>query len=452
MTSDPPQATATASDTAGSGDAEQQVQSNGAAPVVRFEDDFRENPPKNKGYARGPRPRRTSIAVVLGLDWRQQRDLTVSERYRQPGNLRHAEVDDEHGKSEFFLTLLLQSVEDSLPLFVGTILFLLVWALLCSFCAQLLRDQAAADAVAAYADQDTEEVASRAKQWLEDITECKSAVSIIGTLFVFTLVFRFNACYDRWWESRIFWGDIITKCIDLGVMNRRWFNHEDLQNQISRFIVVYSFACKALLRGTSLNEEGGDGPRLVERGLLSQQELDLMDGSPSWQPFFCLETLRAIVVQIYGIPDMKGFKPGTSKLQAQIFRNFDNNLKDLNTLIGSCVRVRASGLPASYDAITMTSFVTFFLLASVVWSVAIGWMTPIIVFFASVIIMFLILMGTKLVDPFGLDKVDIPMESFCAQIEAQLRAIDERNETIIEVTSDAARSGLRRRSMFDTSG
>ncbi len=89
-----------------------------------------------------------------------------------------------------------RSVEDSLPLFVGTILFLLVWALLCSFCAQLLRDQAAAD-IAAYPDQDLDEVASRAKQWLDDITECKSAVSIIGTLFVFTLVFRFNACYDR---------------------------------------------------------------------------------------------------------------------------------------------------------------------------------------------------------------------------------------------------------------
>ncbi len=115
MTSDPPQATASdtagsGDATAGSGDAEQQVQSNGAAPVVRFGDDFTENPPKNKGNARGrgPRPRRTSIAVVLGLDWRQQRDLTVSERYCQPGNLRHAEVDDEHGKSEFFLTLLLQ--------------------------------------------------------------------------------------------------------------------------------------------------------------------------------------------------------------------------------------------------------------------------------------------------------------------------------------------------------
>lgn len=107
----------------------------------------------------------------------------------------------------------------------------------------------------------------------------------------------------------------------------------------------------------------------------------------------------------------------------------------MNTLIGNCVRVRASGLPASYDAITMTSFVTFFLLASVVWSAAIGWMTPIIVFLAAMIIMFLILMGSKLVDPFGLDKVDIPMECFCATIEAQMQAIDQRSKAIIASAS-----------------
>ncbi len=46
----------------------------------------------------------------------------------------------------------------------------------------------------------------RAERWMEDIESCKSAISILGTLFVFTLVFRFNTCYDRWWESRVFWG------------------------------------------------------------------------------------------------------------------------------------------------------------------------------------------------------------------------------------------------------
>ena len=128
-------------------------------------------------------------------------------------------------------------------------------------------------------------------------------------------------------------------------------------------------------------------------------------------------------------------------------RHYSNTLKDMNTLIGNSVRVRASGLPASYDAITMTSFVTFFLLASVVWSAAIGWMTPIVVFLASVIIMFLIVMGTKLVDPFGLDKVDIPMECFCATIESQMQAIDQRGKSIIEVSSQKVRSGAVRPSL-----
>mmetsp|Transcript_18188 Transcript_18188/g.29824 ORF Transcript_18188/g.29824 Transcript_18188/m.29824 type:complete len:106 (-) Transcript_18188:32-349(-) len=93
----------------------------------------------------------------------------------------------------------------------------------------------------------------------------------------------------------------------------------------------------------------------------------------------------------------------------------------------------------------MTSFITFFLLASVVWSAAIGWMTPIIVFMASTIIMFLILMGSKLVDPFGLDKVDIPMECFCATIEAQLQAVDQRSKSVIAMCEDKPRSGIGRR-------
>ncbi len=118
----------------------------------------------------------------------------------------------------------------------------------------------------------------------------------------------------------------------------------------------------------------------------------------------------------------------------------------MNILIGNCIRVRASGLPASYDAITMTSFVTFFLLASVVWSAAIGWMTPIIVFLAATIIMFLILMGSKLVDPFGLDKVDIPMENFCATIDAQMQAIDQRSKAII--ASASKKDDLDARSRF----
>lgn len=280
-----------------------------------------------------------------------------------------------------------------------------------------------------------------AENWAQDIEDCNTAVSIVGTLFVFMLVFRFNACYDRWWESRIYWGDIISNSLDLGMMNRRWFANTDLQDKMSRFIIVYSYACKSLLRGKSLKHEGEDGAGLVKKGLLSQQELDLMHDSPCWQPHFCLDIIREIIIQAHMIPDGKGLRmDDTNKVHGQLFRCLDNTIKDLNKLIGNCVRVRASGLPASYDAITMTGFVAFFLLASLVWSMAIGWMTPIIVFIASTLIMFLIVMGTKLVDPFGTDKVDIPMEDFCATIEAQILTIDERSAAVRE----AIRAGEKR--------
>ena len=279
------------------------------------------------------------------------------------------------------------SIEDSAGFFASTILFLVTWATLCAFGAHELRKRAASDPDGI------------AQMWIEDIENGKNAVAIIGTLFVFTVVFRFNACYDRWWESRIFWGDIISKSLEMGMMNRRWFAHEELQDKLSGYIVVFGYACKSLLRGKSLTEDGEDGAALVKRGLLSQKELDIMHSCPSWQPHFCLDMIREIILQLHSIPDGKGLRiDDTNKVHGQLFRCLDNTLKDMNTLIGNCVRVRASGLPASYDAITMTSCIAFFLIASVVWSMAIGWMTPIIVFLASIIIMFLIVMGSKLVE------------------------------------------------------
>jgi hypothetical protein len=289
---------------------------------------------------------------------------------------------------KFFLTLLVQSTEDSAGFFASTILFLVAWSTICAFGAYELRKLAAADPGGA------------AERWMEDIDNGKSAVAIIGTLFVFTVIFRFNACYDRWWESRIFWGDIISKSLEMAMYNRRWFANDELQDRLSGYIVVFGYSCKSLLRGKSLNEdEGGDGKDFVKRGLISQKELDLMHSNPSWQPHFCLDMIREIIVRLHMIPEGKGLRiDDSNKIHGQLFRCLDNTLKDLNTLIGNCIRVRASGLPASYDAITMTSCIGFFMIASVVWSVSIGWMTPIIVFLASMIIMFLIVMGSKLVE------------------------------------------------------
>ena len=182
--------------------------------------------------------------------------VSFSKRLRSNSARRHAEIDDEKGKAQFFLTLLFQSIEDSACFFASTILFLVAWATICAYGAYELRKVAAADP------------GGIAEQWVEDIDNGKNAVAIIGTLFVFTVVFRFNACYDSWWESRVAWGDIISRSLELGMMNRTWFANEELQDKLSGYIIVFGYSCKSLLRGKSLNEEGEDGKDLVKRGLM----------------------------------------------------------------------------------------------------------------------------------------------------------------------------------------
>ena len=104
-------------------------------------------------------------------------------------------------------------------------------------------------------------------------------------------------------------------------MNRRWFDHEELQDQLSRFIVVFSYACKALLRGKSLTAEGEDGADLVKKGLLTKHEHSIMHNSPSWQPHFCLDVIREVVLKLHMIPGGKGLRiDDSNKIHGQLFR------------------------------------------------------------------------------------------------------------------------------------
>lgn len=197
------------------------------------------------------------------------------------------------------------------------------------------------------------------------------------------------------------------------MLNRRWIANGALNDRMSRYIIAYSYSSMALLRGISLAEEDGRGKELVERGILTEDELDYLEEYPFWQPHFFIELIRAVLIEAYKIPRGKGIVvDDENKIHGQFLRAFEAPIKDMTDLIGDSVRTRSSGLPASYDAITMMSYYFFFVLAAFVWSVSIGWMTPIIVGCEAFIVMFLIVMGSKLVDPFGHDKVDIPLEAF----------------------------------------
>lgn len=167
-----------------------------------------------------------------------------------------------------------------------------------------------------------------------------------------------------------------------------------MADRISRFIIVYAYACKSQLRGKSLCESGESGPVLVRKGILTEEELRDIDKHPCWQPYYAIDMIRHAFVHAYNKKGDALCLGYDHKAYTQLFRSFDNALVRLSNLIGDTIRVRASGLPKSYDVAHFAIFYTFFLAAPIAWSVSMRWAAPLFVGLISTINLLLMLMGT----------------------------------------------------------
>mmetsp|Transcript_5328 Transcript_5328/g.7943 ORF Transcript_5328/g.7943 Transcript_5328/m.7943 type:complete len:334 (+) Transcript_5328:3-1004(+) len=292
------------------------------------------------------------------------------------------------------------------------ILVIVAWSCLCAFFADNLRQK--------------QQQEHGWLGWLENID-----VKVIGTLFTFSLVYRFNVCYSRWWQGRLLWGNIITQCIDFSEKASLWIIDHDYADRLNRLIIVFPYVCKAQLRGVSICDPSESGEDLIRRNFLTLEELDYLEANPCWQPYYFLDIMRAIIAKVIIQEYDTGntlLLPKANKIHEKLFKPLDQAVEDLARSMGECISVRTSGLPKSYDVAHYAFFCTYFIVAPVVWSTQIGWVTPILAFPTASITLALISMGSSLVDPFGSDFVDLPLDKFCECVEAQISAIQRRSK------------------------
>lgn len=311
--------------------------------------------------------------------------------------------------------------------YVISLLAIVAWTCACSYYLEVM-----------IAEQDENPTYKKWIGWLDE-----TDVRMIGSLFVFSLVFRFNQCYNRWWQGRMLWGEIIQNCLDFSRKSTLWCIDREFSDRMNRYIVCFPYAAKAQLRGLSLTDATESGQSLVDRGFLAEEELEFLQENPCWEPEFFLDLMRATVAKIMLAqwerePDEQVLLlPHCNRIHDRLFPPWDKAIYDLGNSIGEGVSVRSAGLPRSYDTVHYVFFWIYFTLAPPAEAATIGWMAPIVVGFSACIIMTLMDMGTAMVDPFGTDLVDLPIERFCETIEAQVLTIQRRHATgkILEFAS-----------------
>jgi len=239
--------------------------------------------------------------------------------------------------------------------------------------------------------------------------ELSTSASVLLNIFLgLLLVFRTNTAYERFWEGRRLWGNLINTVRNLA--RHIWVNilEKDPQDRpekqaILNLLVAFTVAMKLHLRQEPVNQELAS--------LVSDSQyckLKLMNNPP-------LEI--ALWIQDY--------------LQQQYYRKCVNlhQLSDMQQLLnglvdclGGCERILKTPIPLAYAIHLKQLLLIYCFILPFQFAKDVGWLTIPLVAVISFTLFGIEEIGIEIENPFGTDPNDLKLDTFC---ETMKRNIDD---------------------------
>jgi len=226
--------------------------------------------------------------------------------------------------------------------------------------------------------------------------------SLIGFVLSLLLVFRTNTAYDRWWEGRKKWGEMVNNTRNLATKIAVMIDDKPTRDYFARMIGNYAYAVKEHLREGVLFEE-------LE---LTEEERAILENA-SHVPNIIDKWLYA---KLHALK-----KEG--KLTEEEFIVIDINLKSLADILGACERIRNTPIPYSYS-IFLKKFIFIYVTTIPLALVGdFGYYSSIIAVFIFYVLVSMEILAEEIEDPFGLDDNDLPTDDLSAKIKMNAEEI-----------------------------
>jgi putative membrane protein len=249
---------------------------------------------------------------------------------------------------------------------------------------------------------------------------------IILTIIPFTLMglplaiflgFRNNSAYDRYWEGRKLWGDLVlrsrnfarqcTSLISPGSAGQK--EAADVRMRMIYRAIAFAHALRHHLRDS---DSAAD-----LKPLLPTQEW-LRAATSSNKPHFLMERMGE---------DLR-LCLDEGRIDSVLMASLDATLSAMVAAAAACERIRNTPIPFSYTLLLhRTAYLYCFLLPFGLVD-SIGYMTPLVVSIVAYTFFGLDALGDEIEEPFGTSANDLPLEAICRGIEINLReSLDEKN-------------------------
>lgn len=226
--------------------------------------------------------------------------------------------------------------------------------------------------------------------------------SLIGFVLSLLLVFRTNTAYDRWWEGRKKWGELVNNSRNLAVKVTVICPDDASKEFFKRMIPNYAFAMKEHLRKGVLLDE-------LELTPEERRQLQHADHVPN-----------IILKWLYKrLHELKR----ANHLTEEELIVIDVNLKSFADIIGACERIKNTPIPYSYSIFLKKFIFIFVTTIPLALVVDFGYWSALIVAFIFYVLVSMEILAEEIEDPFGFDDNDLPTDDLCAKIRSNVEEI-----------------------------
>ncbi|MEQ6168326.1 MULTISPECIES: bestrophin family protein [unclassified Ekhidna] len=241
------------------------------------------------------------------------------------------------------------------------------------------------------------------------IVDTKAFHSILGVILGLFLVLRTNTAYDRWWEGRKLWGQLVNDTRQLSIKITTFIPLDAKEDRLffKKMIPNVTFAMKNHLRNSILVGEMDFYDEKVKERIINSNH----------RPNIINKILMERVMDM----NKRGL------ISADKLFILDKEIKGFTDIIGACERIKSTPIPYSYSMFIKKFLFIYCITLPMTFIGEFGYWSIILVVVAFYFLMSVELISEEIEDPFGRDINDLPLDELCVKIKKNIIEIFNNN-------------------------
>ena len=223
---------------------------------------------------------------------------------------------------------------------------------------------------------------------------------MLGFVISLLLVFRTNTAYDRWWEGRKLWGNLVNNSRNLAIKLSAILKDEKDRIYFRTMIPSYASILHKHLNDNDTGKQLFDG-------------LDLEIDHHKHKPNQVAKMMFQKINDLYNSKKITGDQ--LIILNAEVL--------SFTEICGACERIKNTPIPYSYSAF-LKKFIFFYVMTLPFgYSFSLGYYVAPVVVFIFYVLASLELIAEEIEDPFGTDENDLPTKKMAENIKKHIEEL-----------------------------